>query len=202
MAAVTIRPAAPSDATHLACFVDMASGGMALRLWESVRGPHQTLFEVGRSRALREDGAFSYRNAAIAEAGGAVAGGLVGYVIARDHDGSRRAPGPGEAAKLPSMVRPLVELEALVPGHWYVNILATYPEYRGQGIGTALLSHAEGRARAAGSSEMALIVASGEEPAQRLYAAVGYRERARRPQAGTTSEGAAWVLMTKPIDSA
>ena len=201
MPPASIRPAVPADATHLACFVDMASGGMALRLWETLRAPHQTLFEVGRSRALREDGAFSFRNAHIAEVDGAVAAGLVGYVIAPEHDATRRAPGAGEAAKLPAMVRPLVELEALVPGHWYVNILATYPEYRGRGIGAALLAHAEGRARAAGSHDMALIVASQEEGARRLYHRIGYRELARRQRVDGSPDGGAWVLMAKQLPS-
>jgi ribosomal protein S18 acetylase RimI-like enzyme len=199
MSPVTIRPAVPADATHLACFVDMASGGMAVRLWETLRGPHQTLFEVGRSRALREDGAFSYRNGHIAEADGAVAAGLVGYVIAPDHDAARRVPGPGEAAKLPAMVRPLVELEALVPGYWYVNILATYPEFRGKGIAAALLAHAENTADAAGSRGMALIVASREEGARRLYDRTGYGELARRPRVEGSQEEGDWVLMTKQV---
>ena len=50
---IVIRPATPADATHLACFVDMASNGLALQLWGTMKGPGQTLFEVGRSRALR-----------------------------------------------------------------------------------------------------------------------------------------------------
>jgi ribosomal protein S18 acetylase RimI-like enzyme len=201
MPPLSIRPAVPADATHLACFVDMASGGMAVRLWETLRGPHQTLFEVGRSRALREDGAFSFRNGHIAEAEGAVAAGLVGYVIAPEHDAARRAPGPGEAAKLPALVRPLVELEALVPGYWYVNILATYPEYRGRGIGAALLARAEDIAATARSRGMALIVASREEGARRLYHRAGYRELARRQRIEGAPDEGDWLLMTKPIGS-
>ena len=199
MVAVTIRPATPVDATHLACFVDMASGGLALRVWETLRGQHQTLFEVGRSRALREDGAFSYRNGHIAEVGGTVAGALVGYPIVAEHDASHRAPDSGEAQKLPPFIRPLVELESLVPGHWYVNILATYPEYRGQGIGAALLGHAEVVGRAVSPSGMAVIVASQNESARRLYARSGYRETARRPQAAVSSgESDEWLLLTRP----
>lgn len=198
MEAPTIRPATPADATHLACFVDMASGGLALLLWEALRGPHQSLFEVGRSRALREDGTFSYRNGHIAEVGGRVAGGLVGYVIAAAQDASRRLPGVGEAPKLPAFIRPLMELEALVPEHWYVNVLATYPEHRGHGIGAALLGHADGRARAAASDGMALIVESQNESALRLYARSGYCETARRPQvAALPGIAGDWLLLTK-----
>ena len=41
------------------------------------------------------------------------------------------------------MFVPLQELENLAPGTWYVNVLAAYPEHRGQGYGTALLAVAE-----------------------------------------------------------
>lgn len=197
MEAPSIRPAAPADATHLACFVDMASGGLAALLWEALRGPHQTLFETGRSRALREDGTFSYRNGHIAEVGGHVAGGLIGYVIKAGQDASRRLPGIGEAQKLPAFIQPMMELEALVPDHWYVNIVATYPEYRGQGIGAALLGHADERARTVACSGMALIVASQQESARRLYERSGYREAARRPQAALPGKTGDWLLLTK-----
>jgi hypothetical protein len=41
--AMSIRPAIPADATHLACFVDMASEGLALHVWEAMKLPGQTL---------------------------------------------------------------------------------------------------------------------------------------------------------------
>src|SRR5690606_5008635 len=90
---VTIRPATPADASHLACFVDMASEGLALKLWEAMKAPEQTLFEVGRSRALREEGSFSYRNGHMAEIESVVAGALVGYKIAEVHDRDYRKGG-------------------------------------------------------------------------------------------------------------
>ena len=103
MAKMTIRPANSwDDATHLACFVDMASEGLALHLWETMKGPGQTLFEVGRSRALREDGSFSFQNSRIAEIDMIVAGGLVGYKIAEMHDREYRRV----ATRMPRHCRP------------------------------------------------------------------------------------------------
>jgi ribosomal protein S18 acetylase RimI-like enzyme len=197
MAKISIRPATPADATHLACFVDMASEGLALRLWEIMRKPAQTLFEVGRSRALREEGSFSYRNAHLAEIDGIVAGGLVGYRIAEVHDRAYRTAGDSNAPAMPAFVEALVELEAMVPGHWYVNILATYAEHRGRGIGKALLSYADGLARASAAKGLALIVASGNAGARRLYEAAGYREKASRPVLDAGVDHGDWLLMTR-----
>jgi ribosomal protein S18 acetylase RimI-like enzyme len=199
MALITIRPATHADATDLACFVDMASDGLAVSLWETMRKPGEAVFEVGRARALREEGSFSYRNACIAEFDGEVAGALVGYRIAEVHDRDYRRGGDPNVPALPAMVEPLVELESLVPGHWYVNILATYPEHRGRGIGRALLSHADALAKATAARGLAVIVASGNDGARRLYESAGFRESARRPLVAMpgTHRSADWVLMTK-----
>jgi ribosomal protein S18 acetylase RimI-like enzyme len=199
MSRITIRPATPADATHLACFVDMASDGLVVHMWEGMRKPGETLFQVGRSRALREEGSFSYRNAHIAELDGDVAGALVGYRIAEVHDRDYRRGGDPNAPALPDFIKPLVELEAMVPGHWYVNILATYPEFRGCGIGGALLAHAEALARATAAKGLAVIVASENDGARRLYESAGYREQARRPLGALpiSHRGGDWVLMAK-----
>ena len=63
-----------------------------------------------------------------------------------------------------------MELEAKAPGSWYVNVLAAFPEFRGQGLGTRLLERAEERARTAGAREASVIVASANTGAARLYA--------------------------------
>ncbi|MBS0122555.1 GNAT family N-acetyltransferase [Thetidibacter halocola] len=59
-------------------------------------------------------------------------------------------------------------------------ILATVPDARGKGFGTALLRHAEERAKADGNPGMALIVSASNPGATRLYARMGYDEAARR----------------------
>jgi len=199
MPGITIRLATRADAAHLACFVDMASDGLVVHLWEAMRKPGETLFQVGRSRALREEGSFSYRNAHIAEFDGDVAGTLVGYRIAEVHDRDYRRGSDDNAPPLPDFISPLVELEAMVPGHWYVNILATYPEYRGHGIGGALLAHAEGLAKTTAANGMAVIVASENLGARRLYESAGYREKARRPLVGLPASirGGDWLLLAK-----
>jgi ribosomal protein S18 acetylase RimI-like enzyme len=190
----TVRPARKADAAALAILVDIAGEGMPSFMWSQMREPGQSVFEVGRARAARETGAFSFRNAQVAEVGGDVAACLVDYRLDDPYD-------TGDLAKLPELVRPLVVLEAKVPGSWYVNVLAAFPEYRGQGLGSRLLAAAEERGRAQGASAASIIVASENEGAVRLYARTGYRETARAPvvEFPGCAHGGDWVLMVKPL---
>ena len=183
-----VRAATPADAPDLARFAEMASDGLVLGFWAGLAEPGEDLLAVGARRAARGEGAFSWRNASVAELDGRVAGGLLAYPlpeVAEPTDG------------LPEMARPLVALENLVPGSFYVNILATHPRFRGRGVATTLLRAAE---RLAGERPMSLIVAGGNDGAQRLYHRLGFVERARRPIAGAGGVVAAgdWVLMLRP----
>jgi ribosomal protein S18 acetylase RimI-like enzyme len=83
--------------------------------------------------------------------------------------------------ELPDLLRPLEELELKVPGTFYINALATYPEYRGLGLGTTLLEAAHALASEAGCEELSLEVFGQNEGAVRLYERYGYREIARLP---------------------
>jgi ribosomal protein S18 acetylase RimI-like enzyme len=194
MAHLRLRPARKDDAEALARLIDIAGEGFGMYLWSQAAKPGETALEIGKRRAQREEGGFSYRHATIAEVDRRVAGLLLGY----------RLPEPyvlGDISALPEMVRPLVELEAEAPGTWYVNALAAFPEYRGQGIGTRLLKEAELLAIEAGAPGLSLIVADQNEGAKRLYSRMGYRAVARRrlvpfPGLGHTGD---WVLMTKPV---
>jgi ribosomal protein S18 acetylase RimI-like enzyme len=180
-----------TDAVHLAAFVDMASQGLATRLWLGMAAPGQGPFEIGRARAMREDTGPSYRNATVAEIAGVIAGALVGYPMTRDND---RSDPPG-------LLVPLLELEALATGTWYVNVLAVYPEFRGRGIGRRLLEVADERAEGLGAPRgLSIIVASTNENARRLYERHGFRLMANRavvPFPGGPGPGD-WLLMMKP----
>jgi GNAT superfamily N-acetyltransferase len=191
---VEFRPARKSDAAALAILVDIAGEGMPSYMWSRMGEPGQSAFEVGRARAAREEGGFSYRNAIVAEIDGEVAACLVDYHLNDPYD-------PGDLNALPEMVRPLVELEAKAPGSWYVNVLATFPEFRGQGIGARLLALAEERGREQKAASASMIVASENAGAMRLYARSGYKEvaRARVVEFPGCAHGGDWVLMVKPI---
>ena len=184
------RPATIDDAVHLAALVDIAGDGLPVRLWQEAAAPGQSAIEIGRSRAMREAGGFSFRNAHVAAIGGAVAGLLLGYPLTGEED----------PAAAPPQVRGLVELELEVPRHWYVNILAVYPEFRGRGIGGSLLRLADAIGAKACPDGMAIIVASANNGARRLYERHGYRFAGRRPApAYPGGRGSSeWLLLTKP----
>jgi ribosomal protein S18 acetylase RimI-like enzyme len=186
------RPAARDDAEVLARMVNMAGEGMPLHLWTAMAARGQDPWEVGRQRALRETGGFSWRNATIAEAVGRIAGCLIGYRLADE-------PEPVDLASLPPMFQPLEELEQMAAGTWYVNVLAVEPELRGRGIGAALLGLAEQRASETGAAGTSVIVSDGNAGARRLYERAGYRERTQLPMAkdGWDNPGRNWVLLVR-----
>ena len=118
---------------------------------------------------------------------------------------SYRLPDPYEAGDLDSLsavIRPLVELEALAPGSWYLNAIATYQQFRGRGVGSALMADSEEPARAAGARQMSLIVASENLGAHALYRKLGYREIASRPLVVFPGgpEGGEWLLMVSDLN--
>jgi ribosomal protein S18 acetylase RimI-like enzyme len=185
------RPATPADAGALADFVHFASEGLALYLWTRMAGPGGDPWTVGRERAARETGAFSYRNAVVMERERRAAAGLIGYPLADEAEPI--------APDMPAMFVPLQELENLAPGTWYVNVLAAYPEHRGKGCGAALLAVADRLAAESGKRGLSIIVADTNTGARRLYERSGYREAGKRPMVKEDWQhpGTHWVLLTK-----
>lgn len=186
-----IRKAQAADAAHLVQFINMAADDLPLHFWRKSVGPDGDPIAYGAERAARETGNFSFSNAWLAEIDGSVAACLLGYPADEE-------PGPIDPDTPPIFV-PLLELEALAPGSWYLNVLATYGGFRGKGCGSALLAHAETIARQAGRSEISLITADTHTEARRLYAAKGYREVARRPvvKGDWQVDASEWILMVK-----
>ncbi len=186
-----IRAATPDDAPALADFVEFASEGLALRVWSKLAGPDGDAWAVGRERARRETGSFSYRNAFVLEAGGSAAAGLIGYPL----PDTPLAIAPD----LPATFVPLQELENLAAGSWYVNVLAAYPEHRGKGLGTALLDLARAKALKLGRAGLSIIVSDANRGARRLYERCGYREAGRRAmlKEDWINPGTHWLLLTR-----
>lgn len=193
MPASPIRPAILADAPILAELVNHAGEGMPLYLWSKMAAPGESAWDVGRRRAAREEGSFSYRNATVIDQDGTCAGALIGYEIAD-------APEP-VGADMPAMFVPLQELENLAPSTWYVNILAVLPQFRGRGLGATLLGVADATGRKLGKRGMSVIVADANQGARRLYERCGYRAAATRPMVkeGWDGHGTSWVLLTKAL---
>jgi len=189
----TFRPATVDDAGLLAELINYAGEGLPLYLWGEMAEPGEAAWDVGRRRAAREEGSFSYRNATIIEQDGQCAGCLIGYEIPDN-------PGP-IPDDLPSMFVPLQELENQAPGTWYINVLAVRPQFRSQGLGTKLLASAEETAHGLGKRGISVIVSDANLGAYRLYKRLGYNEQARRLMVKDNwqNEGRSWVLLMKNL---
>ena len=188
------RPATLEDAPAMAELVNMAGEGLPLNLWTQLAEPGESPWDVGRERARRESGGFSYRNTVVREEDGAVCACLIGYPIADE-------PDPTVYDDMPDISLPLQQLEDMACGTWYVNVLAAYPEYRGKGYGTEFLALAERIALETGRKGLSVIVADTNLGARRLYERCGYREHAKRPmiKEGWQGPATAWILLLKTL---
>jgi ribosomal protein S18 acetylase RimI-like enzyme len=155
----------------------------------------QSAIEVGRNRIRTQTASpLHYGAFTVAEIDGAIAGALTGRLI----------PVPserGDSADLPDVFAPLLELEAVAAGSWYLNVVSVYPEFRGQGLGWAFLSKAEELACLAEAPQMSLIVEEANAGALKLYLRYGFGEWTRRPYIpfpGSMDEGD-WILLKKEI---
>lgn len=192
---IIIRPARKTDASEMVVLIDSAGYGMPLWMWGGMRTDEPSVLEVGRERAMRDEGLISYRNAHILEADGVAAGMLICYRIDDPYD-------VGDLSTLPEAFRPMVELEAQVPGSWYIFVLAVHGEYRGRGFGGLLLEHAEALGRASGARTVSVGVEDRNQGAYRLYQRSGFREVARRPRVPFPSDHTGsreLVMFAKPL---
>lgn len=157
---IIIREATPDDATFL-CKVVL----MALHADES-----HPLYEIFKELAARDDAQYSYNNAIVAEVDSKPAGALIGY----------------DGARLHELRRPLCELlekrmqgsldieEETSAGEYYADSLAVLPEYRGCGVGHALLAEACRRAFELGFDKVGLLVDVANPKAEAIYASMGF----------------------------
>ncbi len=186
---MTLRPARKTDAAELAQLVNMAGEGMPLALWTGMAEDGHDPWEVGKARAERDEGSFSWRNAVVAEVDGAVAGMVITYKTAAE---------PEEITPdTPPVFVPLIALENKAPETCYVNVLATMPQHRRKGVARQLMAQAE---EGKPTNGMSLIVAEGNATARAFYEGLGYRETARATVVegeGWCTDHKDWILITK-----
>ena len=189
---LSIREAGVDDALALAELINFAGEGLPVYLWEKMAEPGENVWDVGCSRAKRPEGSFSYRNAVCAQIEGQTVACLIGYPLAS-------TPEEFDEKTTPPLFVPLLELEAEASDTWYVNVLATYPVYRSQGIGTKLLDHAQHKALDAGKKRLSLIVADNNAGAIALYQKSGFKQCAKRTMVKEDwkNPGENWILMIK-----
>lgn len=189
-----LRPADRSDATALAVLTDIAGEGMPFWAWSGMAEEHQSPLEIGRSRAARDEGGFSYRNASVLEIEDEIAGMVLSYQLDDPYE-------IGDLEAMPEPFRPLVELEAIVPGSWYVSALATFEEFNDRDNFQTLMEKAEKKAYSVSAKEISFICSEKNEEACFLCQTTGFSERSRRPMIsfpGERCEGN-WLLFVKSL---
>ncbi len=186
---VTFRPATRDDAAELAIIMDIASHGFASWLWLGELGGTggDTPMELGRLKMRRDEGYGSWRHAVLAQAYGEVAGAAIGYALGedvKDIEVDRVA------------LQPVIDLQKMVVGSWFIATLGVYSHLRGIGIGRAILMDQINRA---GSLPVSLITASDNEAALSLYKKNGFSEAARQKAMSLfeSSRKHEWVLLTR-----
>lgn len=180
-----IRDAEPADAPMIAEAILDAVGPQIVSSM-SPSGSRETVISVFERLAGRDDSQYSYHNARIAlmpdgtPAGVCISydGGLIFnlrtsfFEEARKHLGwnlsdREQTEYPGETG----------------PEEFYLDTLATLPQFRGRGVARALIEDAKEKADRAGKP-LGLLVSDHNPDARRLYKSLGFVEVGRRPFAG------------------
>jgi ribosomal protein S18 acetylase RimI-like enzyme len=192
---VTFRPAQAKDALHLACLYDAASRGLAAWSWNQIAEPGQSLIEVGRHRiAGNPDHVSHFSSWIVAETDGSVAGAILGFRIPDPYDA-------GDMTGITEIHRPILELEAIAAGTWFIMAISVFAEFRGRGIGKQLLEHTIEKAQASGATNASILVESVNADAYRLYRRLGFVDWVRRPYyafPGSRDSGE-WILLRRSM---
>jgi ribosomal protein S18 acetylase RimI-like enzyme len=161
-----IRQAALSDCKKIAELALIAGEGIPAYFWQDTQEPGQEIVDVGAIKLTSETENFSYRNSLVATINNNIAGMILAYRLEGEDE---------NLEELPKFIRPLIELEQRAPETFYINMLATFPEYRNMSIGTALMQQVDGLASDCGCDTTSIQVFDENEGALRLYLRLGYQ---------------------------
>lgn len=183
---MNIETATPKDASLIADAILAAIGD---ELTDHLAGANHTRREVHdlfMRLAAREDTQYSYLNTRIARNGN---GDAMGVCISYDGADLKRLRRPffAEANENLGWNMTEDEIENLPgetePDEFYLDTIMTLPQYRGRGVGKALIMDAAAKAAYA-SKPLGLLCDIENHSARRLYDAIGFRESGVRPFAG------------------
>lgn len=184
----SVRPATPEDAKDLAYLINEAGRGLPYYFWCKATDTGEDPWAYGESRARRDTGELSYKNAQLAiTEDGHIAACMVSYPILEPASSD-------DYAEMPEIFIPLQELEDLAVGSFYISFIAGYLDYRGLGAGSHLLALLDKDER-----DKTLIAADSNSDAIRLYERLGFeKEDTRRMiKEDWQDDGESWILMRK-----
>lgn len=163
---ITFRQAAREDAPFVALVMMEAVG---MQVMEEDKELEERFVGICR----RTDTLYSYRNAVIVEMEGKPVGGLISYVGEGYHEVKMHTFG---------LVRDFLSFDIdkmddeTREGEYYLDSAAVLPEYRGRGIGRAIIEYG---VRIAEEKQLTPILACDPENtnAYRLYTSIGFKEK-------------------------
>jgi len=165
---IKIRKATLEDCKSITELTLMAGEGIPAYFWEESKNDDQEIIDVGKNNLTSETENFSYRNVTIANINNKIAGMLLAYKL----------PPPSSDENLddyPEFIRPLIELELCVPNSYYINMIATYPEFRGKSVGSKLMDTVSKSAIDAGCKLISIEVFEQNQGALTFYQRLGYK---------------------------
>lgn len=170
---IIVRAAVREDAAIIAEAVAMAIGDeTALRNYCG-----ENYIEVLTEIARREATQYSWQYALIAEVDGTAAGAVVGYDGAALHTLRE-----GTFATLRDCIgRTPTIVDETSEGEYYLDSVGVLSQFRGIGVGRALVSAFCEKAFAMGHKRVGLIVDCENPDAEKLYTSLGFRRVGTRP---------------------
>lgn len=183
---MTITDAKPEDAPLIA---DAILEAVGKEITHNLAGKNHTIEDVHgifKRLAERDDTQYSYRNTRIARDD---EGAPMGVCISYDGANLKRLRRPffAEANRFLGWGMTDEEVEALpgetVDDEFYLDTLMTLPQFRGKGVGKALIMDAKKKADTAGKP-LGLLCDLDNDTARRLYDSVGFHQHGLRPFAG------------------
>ncbi len=191
---LNLRRAERREAAEIAILVDISSHGFASWLWYSavLDGQTETAMERGR-QYMRADGTEGWESTTIAEWAGNIAGLSIGFTVDESIN--------DQSAKHPVMDQ-LFAMQRKVIGNRFIDSVGVYREFRGKGIGRALIANEIDLARRNGNRAISLITESHNDVALSLYGAHGFKEIERLEAIERIGQDKRhdWVLLTREVN--
>lgn len=183
---MTITDAKPEDAPLIA---DAILEAVGKEITHNLAGKNHTIEDVHgifKRLAERDDTQYSYRNTRIVRNDEGVP---MGVCISYDGANLKRIRRPffAEANRVLGWGMTDEAVEALpgetVDDEFYLDTLMTLPQFRGKGVGKALIMDAKKKADTV-DKPLGLLCDLDNDTARRLYDSVGFRQHCLRPFAG------------------
>jgi ribosomal protein S18 acetylase RimI-like enzyme len=199
--ATTFRPAAPSfdEGQLFAHYLDQAAEGF----FRFMLGPRAV--DIIAAVFIQPGHDLSYQHAAFAEREKVIVGMVSGYTAEQHRQSSSRilekAAGRYNVRFMiiSALFSPFLRIiDTIADGDFYLQSIAVDKEYRGKGIGSALMKFIEDAARAAGSKRLALDVSAKNDHARDIYTHFGMIVESQWPKR-LTIPGLRLLRMTKPL---